>query len=284
MQENDLVCIMNCLSCKLRYKNPKTLPCGEPICQDCIDRLLSKDSRGIECPFCKQFHALPENGFPPNKLLQKLISKKLNEVCKDEFVDDLKSKLDTIQKRSKTLENDVNMGKDKIKEHCDYLRNDIEIEKERTLQFLNKYYNEFMAKVDNYEAECNKNFDSDDSEFKKRFDTTVREVDSFLNKWSNDLNDGQIDKHVYLEIKRGADECLKKLDDQDLLVRNKLFNDRLLTFKENPSPIKSEIIGTLYFDDLNAKSEKKFNIGLVKIGMILLMCTFSNSFFFVKDY
>jgi len=94
--EDDISELLNCPNCKKRYRDPRSLPCGETICDDCIEYLSisTGDSNTLNCPYCKETHRIPESGFA-NKLILKLIEKS-HEVYRSKEFDDLKPKLKII--------------------------------------------------------------------------------------------------------------------------------------------------------------------------------------------
>jgi hypothetical protein len=85
---------------------------------------------------------MPENGFPKNKLLFKLLQKKPNEVYRGKLVENLRSQLDTIRNGCIKLGDEMKNSKNKIKEHCEKVKKLIEIEEDeiRKKEKLKYYY------------------------------------------------------------------------------------------------------------------------------------------------
>ena len=68
-EEKEINDIIICQYCKLKYKDPRILPCGRSLCFDCIELLINKDENKIEtinCPICNENHEKPEIGFYKN--------------------------------------------------------------------------------------------------------------------------------------------------------------------------------------------------------------------------
>ena len=67
MNLEDFICEYDC--CKLILEDPITLPCGNTLCLEHLNKFNDK----FICYFCKGEHQIPVNGFLINKKITKMI-------------------------------------------------------------------------------------------------------------------------------------------------------------------------------------------------------------------
>lgn len=82
-EHNQVEDILNCPNCNERYDRPLLLPCFKSICNKCVENIRNYNS--ISCPFCKNSHDLPKNGFPLNDALFNLLKIKPVDVHRAEL-------------------------------------------------------------------------------------------------------------------------------------------------------------------------------------------------------
>ena len=96
-----------CPNCKQFYSDPKVLPCGKTICNNCINRHLMKSikqpSAEFVCILCSKAHKVPEGGFPTSEFILDLIKEQPQEVYRGKAVDKLKSHLREMKTLIDTL-------------------------------------------------------------------------------------------------------------------------------------------------------------------------------------
>ena len=56
---NQIESNLECPHCKNRLQSPKCLPCGESICEFCIQSYLNSHDKQFNCPVCKLMHPMP---------------------------------------------------------------------------------------------------------------------------------------------------------------------------------------------------------------------------------
>ena len=142
---------LKCPYCKNVFVDPRMLECGESMCNSCIMLLLNKEKTGLNCILCKEFHEMPKNGFIKSLRLAKLIDIKPNEVSRSKEASEFKSVLNKIFEKNSAMQTDLKMGKDKIREHCDFVRNEVEVKVESWHQYIDKFHGGFKKTIDEYE-------------------------------------------------------------------------------------------------------------------------------------
>ena len=187
-QERNINELMQCPLCKIKFTDPRILSCGETVCVDCIKLLYDQVKKGIhllqflkpgfkifktqlktnifegiDCPICNEFHQCElEIYFPPNKLINRLLRTKPEEVYRGKIANDLKLQLNEIFSKICDLKNDMKTDKSKIKEYCDLICNNIVEATEKAQNYLEKHRVAFMKQIDMYEVESQNMFEFSD--------------------------------------------------------------------------------------------------------------------------
>ena len=142
--------LFNCKFCFKLIEDPILLPCGESVCMQHSQEICSK-----ECVFCDQEHSEPENGFIPNKVIQRMLDLEVEKISLHIQASDtcqkviseltaLDSQIDSIKRDPKNL----------IYEHFAKLRNDIDLRKENLASSLEKCYVESIEEIRQAESKC----------------------------------------------------------------------------------------------------------------------------------
>ena len=99
LSEKEIDEVLACPNCNEKLEEGKFLPCGESVCAKCIDKIIEDNEkrregeeshREIKCQFCNEQHLIPLKGFPSNKIISKLISKKPSDVFRGETTEKFK--------------------------------------------------------------------------------------------------------------------------------------------------------------------------------------------------
>jgi hypothetical protein len=179
---------------------------------------------------------------------------------------ELSSSLNEMRSKLNQLKSDLHEESEKentkkIINYCDYVRSDIQLITESVCDQIQKFSDLLLDEVDAYERDCiqvyKDTFNKKQSQSSKKF---IQEV----TKWQNDVE-------ISLETKKDDDVSLtemasslektknykKKLNNQLLQMKRDQFNNRLIKFKQNLSPISIDILGSLHFEKIGKIFLKK---------------------------
>ena len=154
---------LRCKYCSKIYEDPITLPCGDNLCKQHIDEMISNNStKFFFCPLCKRKN-LNQN-FEVNKLIKNFIESNLHKFEVDPkfkiIYENFKAQIENLEKILKDPENliyeeinelkmKVNLDRVKLKSEIDKLADDL-------IQQLESYESLFKAEykanihLDNY--------------------------------------------------------------------------------------------------------------------------------------
>ena len=209
---------ISCPICKDALVEPKLLPCNESICNYCV--ILNENQYEFKCDLCKNVHQIPTNGFPTDYLLAQKITKRQKNESNTPEAKEFKLIVEEIESNLHQTEFDLLNGDYVISEHCRELKRRVQLAKELKIEELENLSKEMMNKIDCYEQE------------------TI----SIYQKTNKESNAQQ-----FLEIKEVFDKCQinliqnqeemksikSKLTFEQENIKSLIFNDNVLTFKEN---------------------------------------------------
>ena len=198
-EENLINELIICPYCKNKFNDPVIVQCGTSFCHGCVELLLEKQNNGFNCPECEKFHLADKDGFIRNKNIAKLIQHEPKEVYRSKSAQNLKLKLDQVQNKINSLRNDIEIGKDKVKEYCDSIRIEIQLATEIIIDKLKKFNEGLLNEINSYEKDCLENFRGDD-EFQVNLDKFINETVQFYSDWKNYLKQVKIGKRFQLKF------------------------------------------------------------------------------------
>jgi len=214
---------LKCDQCKNDYDIyciPKKLPCANNICTACEftnNRYIS--NRRLKCEICKEYHDVPEAGFPSNsQLLEKICeqeetnNKELLEINNNDIMNN--SKVVSIQQLLSSFKNIYEIAIDELNEHC--------TEQKRLVQLT------YESKIFDLECEKNKNFQKlekleNDNEKKTNKKEMKRKEKKNSKQTKNDGN--EIFQEFSLETSK-----LKKSNDEidEKILKTQSMHDNLI--------------------------------------------------------
>ncbi len=157
---------LKCPACGETCYDPRNLPCGECVCQQCItERLETPVHRpyngSFVCFRCNLMHKMPEGGaFPVCKPMARLVGEKPEDVFRGKNYETLKDYLRQIRDSIDELRKKSNSAVEVIRAHCELARNDIDITAESKIEEVLKRSRELRERVDAYERDCVANYAS----------------------------------------------------------------------------------------------------------------------------
>lgn len=114
--------ILMCNICEEKLKDPRILPCGPSFCNRCIlseseteTSLTAFGTKTFKCQKCGKKHNIPQDGFPENIILKKVVQLKSS----DEIASRLKEAEDEKESLKKKNETNVELLEKVLKEYKD---------------------------------------------------------------------------------------------------------------------------------------------------------------------
>lgn len=146
--------LLNCKKCSLKLDSqPKIIQCGATVCSSCIESILVFDQK-FTCPVCQMSHTVPLKGFVINKGLSAFLTVRPIQVSRSPAAYSLKASLTEIQKQMQAIFLAKISSADQVKSHCIDLKNDVQLATEETIMLINKYNQELIEKIDDYQRDC----------------------------------------------------------------------------------------------------------------------------------
>lgn len=243
--------IINCVNCNKTYDKPKILPCGNTVCQNCIQINLIENpqitsANDFKCFMCDETHFFPKDKcFPTNQPLSKLLSKEYKRFnLTGESADKLRICIEKIHTEKFELDNLSNNAKDFIKAECQKFKIDIDLAIERTIEQLHKIRDNFIDELNEYQLKTcemyEKNKENYEGELK--LDKMYEEFDQF----EKDIN-----KYDFLEAIKIAQDLAIKFNVKKVEIQNFIFGKNFINFKESFTKIEPNQVGMFNYSSLN---------------------------------
>ena len=144
--------LFTCKACFLILEAPVVLPCGEIICKKDVEELFPGS-----CFHCSQKHAIPDEGFPSEKRLEKMLQLKVYNLnlgldfkSIQQEIESISSYLDELE----LLQSDPDFY---TYNYFNELRQQIESRRENLKAEIDQVSNKAIKDLDFYEHECKKN-------------------------------------------------------------------------------------------------------------------------------
>jgi hypothetical protein len=221
-----------CSICTQTFNEPNILPCGENICEKCLDEQLKTSKYSLKCQFCNKRHKVPQNGFP------KLIKQEdITEVLVkfESNIIDLSSSLDNAQQ--------------KVQAHCEYIKDEIEISFESVIDELNKLKQKMVHDIDEYQDKCVKNIEDDSKTERKMFQELLVNCQQKLSDWKNTEEDA-------LKITKESLELTNSLKNARNDFEKFYFDDQVMTYKERKIELDPSTLGRLVYKNYETNNDQ----------------------------
>ena len=208
-QEDIISELITCPQCKQAYNDPRTLPCGEFMCNKCIQSLIKKQ-KSFKCTSCNTTHKQPANGFVKTSRLNNILKTKPNEVYASQTAMEMKEKLNSIQKLLKPTEQQPYLSRNEndLKDYCHAMRQDLDLKTKNLHTLIDKNHQELNDKINGYENECLKNCVTQNA----AHTVFISEIEGFLMEWTNYMKNTKVFKDMDLQQgSLSADERITSL-------------------------------------------------------------------------
>jgi hypothetical protein len=242
-QADQIDSILICKICENKMVDPRILPCGMSVCHRCVDIIADTDKKKIKCQNCAKTHQIPDEGFPKNVTLLKLLEVEAKEVLQSNHIINLKKLLDTLNGTKQAIESTMECGDATIRDHCDKVRNDMQLAIEQAHAKLDEFHKDFLEEIDNHEKECQAKFILIQQ---NKGDTgkALNETNELLSKSNHLLKQFKIDQTELSAFYENAHSLQTKLEQIKDGIQREMFNESLLKF-DKPKSFDSNVIGKI---------------------------------------
>jgi hypothetical protein len=238
---DDVNDIIKCPLCSNSYSNPITLPCGDTICFEHLeDHSYTKD-RKFMCDICNKFHTLPDEGFPKNKAIEKMLKIRLDKLDRGESYKNAKASFEKFNSKFKSYEEINNDPDNYINDYFSNMINDIDLRREEIKLEIDNYYDSMIndlkqAQIDSlFMSEANKKVSIDELKFFKR------EVKSF----NKDLRMLDTDEHKWQSIETKSKILLNKIEFKLKEIKDFFLLSKQYEFKQPEFKLDAAHLGSL---------------------------------------
>jgi hypothetical protein len=155
-KKSDIIDSLKCAICQSLFQDPRLLPCGDAVCNDCALFEQNKESEGtFKCSKCDSIHTnIKAQNLLPVKALDKISKAKPLQIYQGTIVEQLKKNLEKISKNLDLFEKKLKNPEYFIANYCSSLRNQVDLANQVDKLNFNSIYNEYSRTIDSYEAEC----------------------------------------------------------------------------------------------------------------------------------
>jgi hypothetical protein len=186
---------IKCPICLSKYSKPITLPCGDTICMEHLANQSWTIDKKFKCDVCNNMHILPDEGFPINKTIEKMLQINLDKLDRGESWKNAKLAFDLLNLKFKSFEVIKNDPDFYIDEYFAEITNKIDIRREEVKLEVDNHFDKLLnyikltKKICNEMSETNKKVLNDEIDYFQKeieaFDKDLKMLDSDDLKWKN---------------------------------------------------------------------------------------------------
>ncbi|CAF1037882.1 unnamed protein product [Brachionus calyciflorus] len=219
-----------CPICSGQFVYPRVLPCGESICLACIK--ANTNEKVYNCKFCNKHHDVPNEGFPENRHLYKLIQSLESKLYRGPLYQEIRLSLNNIEEIIRDVSQDLNNGKHEIHEYCLKLINEIDLNTEKLINKINISRESLVSQVLNFEKESLDNFDMNSKSIKNH-QSTLNESRNLVEVEKNFLKSLNLDEEKLKDKISRVKTAEWRLHSEKRKLKNTLFKNFDLNFIPN---------------------------------------------------
>jgi hypothetical protein len=250
--------ILKCDLCKIPFNDyckPKFLPCFKTICTTC-EMNIHKEAinKQFKCSVCEKYHFIPDDGFALNEKIYELITAEPMEISRGESYERLLDNLNKVESIINIISYDCENGEDKIKEHCDEQIRKIQLSTEKTIEKINKFNEDLIAFVKEYEKMCIQSYSKNNKSLKEEINKIVQEANTFINEIQAYLKQYQIDDEEIKEFNKKSEDLHFTLNEKLRKIKCLTFDNRIIKFLSNKKEINKFELGNFDYEHLREPS------------------------------
>jgi uncharacterized protein YlxP (DUF503 family) len=264
-EESAIRKLLKCQQCLYNYDEhdqPRTLPCGKNICNNCVAKIesLAKTSKKFKCTLCAEEHAIPEKGsFPVNETLLELLKTQPKEVFRSKECSELKENLRNIETLLKNLKFEYSIGVERIKSHCAEQRNQIQLATEKRIKEINHLNTILLEEINSYEKECIDWYSNNDV-FKNYMNDQVENVLKFIAEKDKYLKEYQIDEEIIRTSIQMSQGVKSHLDFELKKLKIIVFRNEIIKFNAYSIKLDALVLGRIDYERLDSNKVVSFFI------------------------
>jgi hypothetical protein len=240
---------IRCSDCKYELQSPVILPCGESICE----KHCKLESKHYTCVHCKVTHPIPDNGFPMNKALEKILSTKIENI---QLPTEYEEAFQAYTSLAKSIADFHLLKKDPcclISADIGELKSEIDLLREQFKFNIDEHAKKVIEELDEFEKECQQNVksretnESKDADLEETSSKSRKRHHSITSDDDYDYDDVEAIEEVLSEIKKKMSQFKKNkveliklklkcqgfvdFEDKFMSERKQLFLGKLLDYK-----------------------------------------------------
>jgi hypothetical protein len=142
--------IKNFFDCDFCHKvlvDPISIPCGNNLCKDHLDKLLKNISKGkniFRCEICQEEHFIPKDGFKVDKRLQRGLEIQLNTLKLTPIFEECKAVIKKGHESVAEIETLKKNSEGYIYDYFEEIKRQVDIRREDLKMKIDKYSDEVI--------------------------------------------------------------------------------------------------------------------------------------------
>ena len=229
---------LKCCICKEVFEQSiNLLPCGENMCQDCLNKETKTNKTSFKCQTCGNNHKVPKKGFPKQNQFQSTLESDEPRLGLNELLE----RFETNILDSSTC---IDEAEQRMKAQCDYVKDELEVSVESVIDELNKLKLSLFQEIDAYQEKCCKNIEDSRVEERKRFNETLLKCQKQLNEWKRMEFTS---KSEILLISKEAHNLTSELKNSRSEFEKYFYGDKVISFKERAKELDTSILGKIFY-------------------------------------
>ena len=235
----DLVCDYDC--CKMILESPVTLPCGNTLCKEHLDKFYEK----FTCFLCNEEHQIPKNGFVINKTTNKIINNYIN-------LNPLRKKIKaSFEHLSQSIDDYEKVDPDSfVYDYFAEIRNKVDLHREELKREVDQKSDEIIQHLKEREQKCKANLSKVEKE-------NVDELKkNNLPFWKQKLRMPNINENDLNDLSSVLNDNIKIIKNRKRKYENSLLLNKSIKFDKYE---KSSLFGKLIIN--NSEQVLSSNVG-----------------------
>ena len=168
------------------------------------------------------------------------------EISRGENYERLLDNLNKVESIINIISYDCENGEDKIKEHCNEQIRKIQLSTEKTIEKINKFNEDLIAFVKEYEKMCIQSYSKNNKSLKEEINKIVQEANTFINEIQAYLKQYQIDDEEIKASNKKSEDLLIDLNENLRKLKFLTFDHKIIKFLPNNKKLNKWELG--YFD------------------------------------